>query len=263
VSDGIVLTNRSGTAIDLNVYARDALTTTDGHLDLQPAAEEPVGLGAWITIETPSVRIGPGESVTVPFTVEIPADAAPGDFGGGILTSLAQDDGEGTVAVDRRLALRAFVRVGGQLLPGVAVQDVNLNATTTLNPLGTTTATVRAVIVNTGNARLVPTVSVHVTGPFGWFPVTAPTWEGEEILPGSAIVQDFEIATVRSLGRLTATIEVTAAAVGVGGVGLSTHTTAAATTWLIPWTLLAALILVGLGAWLAARHLRRPRSSPR
>jgi hypothetical protein len=257
--DAIVITNRSGAAIDLSVYARDALTTLDGNLDLQPAAAQPAGLGAWITLEAHSVAIGPGESATVPFRVQVPDDAGPGDYGGGIVTSLAADAAAGTVAVDRRLALRAFVRVGGDLSPRIAVQRIAVQAGASLNPFATATAKVRAEIANTGNARLVPTASVEVAGPFGWLPVSGPIWVGEEILPGSVIVQEFDVPNVRLLGRLSARITLTAAAQGVGGIGLDTEATGQAATWAVPWSGLVVAVMIGVAAWWAARRRTMPR----
>ncbi|MDR1151338.1 MAG: DUF916 domain-containing protein [Bifidobacteriaceae bacterium] len=267
VRDAIVLTNRSSAPLDLEVYARDALTTLDGHLDLQPAAEQPVDLGSWITVEDPMVHVEPGESATVAFTVEVPATATPGDHGGGIVTSLAEAGSEGTVAVDRRLALRAFVRVGGELAPRVVVSEVSVEAASPLNPFVASTARVRAVIANTGNARVVPTVAVEVRGPFGWLPSRLDAEVGEEILPGSTVAMEFEIPHVRLLGRLGATVGVTAQAVGMGGTGLDVSARGSAATWAVPWSPLGAVVLVALAAWWVPRwwrerHRRRARRSP-
>jgi hypothetical protein len=166
--------------------------------------------------------------------------------------------------VDRRLALRAFVRVEGQLAPAVALTEVGLTATAGLNPFAATTATVRAVIANTGNARLVPTVFVEVTGPLGWFPAVIPAWEGTEILPGAVIVQEFQLPQVRPLGWLTARVKVMATAVGTGATGLSADASGDTTAWVVPWTALIVVVLTGFAVWWAARR-RRPtkgRASP-
>ncbi|MDR1428141.1 MAG: DUF916 domain-containing protein [Bifidobacteriaceae bacterium] len=253
VGDGIVVTNRSSRAIDLDVYARDALTTADGNLDLQPAAEQPTGLGTWIAFETSTIHLEPGESTTVAFTVAVPPEVGPGDYGGGIVTSVVADAATGAVTVDRRLALRAFVRVNGELSPALEVREATVAAPSGINPFATTAAKTRIAIANTGNARLVPTVNVEVTGPFGWLAAAGPTWVGEEILPGSVIVQEIEVPGVRALGRVNARIAITAAAVGVGGTGLTAQATGRAAAWAIPWSLLAVIAAVGPCAWWLAR----------
>ena len=71
-------------------------------------------------------RVQPGESVEVPFTVTVPDNATPGDYVGGIVTSLTQSgDAEG-INVDRRLGIRIRLRVGGELKPSLAVEDLHV-----------------------------------------------------------------------------------------------------------------------------------------
>jgi hypothetical protein len=262
VRDGIVLKNRSAQPLDLEVYARDALTTIEGNLDLQGADEEPAGLGAWISVETPAVQLAPGESATVNFTVGVPAGTPPGDYGAGIITSMPRGEGDGAVRVDRRLALRVFARVPGELVPAVEVSDVSLTAGAALNPFATSTAGVRLRIANTGNVRIVPRIAADVAGPFGWFGVGAVLEGEEEILPGSVVEREISIPGLRPLGRVTARVEVTAVAVG-GGAGQSAQTGASASAWAIPWTAIAALLAIAFLAWRVARAGRGARSEGR
>ncbi|MBM7820773.1 hypothetical protein JOE63_003250 [Cellulosimicrobium cellulans] len=249
ITDTVVVTNRSAQRLELRTYAADAFTTTSGQLDLLPAAERSTDLGAWITLGSGSITVDPGQSIDVPFTIAVPADASPGDHSAGVITSLVQQASASTVALDRRLALRVHARVEGALAPAVEVSDVEVVHHDVANPFGTSSATVRYTLTNTGNARVVPAESVAVTGPFGWAATTASDGELPELLPGSALEREVAVTGVRPLGRADATVDVTATAVGIGG-GATASDDGAAQTWAVPW---AALVLVGLALLVALR----------
>ncbi len=53
------------------------------------------------------VSVPAGQTVEVPFTVDVPADADTGDYAGGVVTSLTVADQSANVNVDRRLGIRA------------------------------------------------------------------------------------------------------------------------------------------------------------
>jgi hypothetical protein len=246
VSDTVVVTNRSDQRLELRTYAADAFTTTSGQLDLLPAGETSTDLGAWIVVGDGAgqgtITVDPGQSLDLPFTITVPADAAPGDHSAGIITSLVQQATASTVALDRRLALRVHLRVEGTLAPAVEVSDVQVVHHDVANPFGTSTATVRYTLTNTGNARAVATQDVRVAGPNGWAASAYDPAELPELLPGSTLEQEVEVTGVRPLGRATAQVAVTATAVGIGG-GATASAHGEAQTWAVPW---AALALVGL-----------------
>jgi hypothetical protein len=253
LKDAIVITNHSATPLALRVYATDALTTSEGRLDLLPADQPAKDLGSWIALKEPTVEIAPNDSAKVSFTLTVPADAAPGDHAGGIITSIAGEAGAGTVALDRRLALRVMTRVAGTLTPSLAVRDLTVTDKGTFNPVGTTRATIRYTLVNTGNARIVPTEQASVTGPFGWAKISDDAAVLEEILPGSSVQREIEVAGVRPLVRANAAVTVNAEAVGVGGAGATAQAAGEAATWAVPWTLLGIIVLVVLLAIILTR----------
>ncbi|TGJ94378.1 hypothetical protein DLJ96_19990, partial [Actinotalea fermentans ATCC 43279 = JCM 9966 = DSM 3133] len=83
-----------------DVYASDGVVTADGQFDLLPAGATPVDGGAWITLgegdtagPTQRVEVAAESSVTVPFTVAVPADATPGDHPAGVVAALARPEG--------------------------------------------------------------------------------------------------------------------------------------------------------------------------
>ena len=247
ITDTVVVTNRSARVLELRTYAADAFTTTSGQLDLLPAGETSTDLGSWVTLEATSVTVDPGQSLDVPFTVVVPPDARPGDHSAGIITSLVQEASASTVALDNRLALRMHLRVDGALAPALTVSDVRVVHHGSVNPVGTSTATVRYTLTNTGNARVLPVEQVTVEGPFGGARAGADADELAELLPGSALEREVVVAGVRPLGRATAHVGVTATAVGIGG-GATASATGDATTWAVPWAALAVLVLAVAGA---------------
>ncbi|ACZ31779.1 protein of unknown function DUF916 cell surface putative [Xylanimonas cellulosilytica DSM 15894] len=266
VDDVLVVTNPTASPIDLAVYGTDAFTTAEGQLDLLPAAQEPTGLGTWLETSASTVHVEAGSRVEVPFTLRVPDDAAPGDHAGGIVTSLATTSGDGTLTVDRRLALRVHARVAGELTPALAVTGVDVVAHGTLAPRGTVTATVTYTLTNTGNTRLVPTESVRVSGP-GGSGARVVTDTLDEVLPGSAVQRTVEVTGVRPLGRATADVRVDGVAVGIGGGGATTGS-GSASTWAVPWAIVAIVVLVVAAAAGAPalrdrlRRRRRPDGDP-
>ncbi|GAB2466629.1 WxL protein peptidoglycan domain-containing protein [Xylanimonas ulmi] len=262
VDDVLVVTNPTASPLDLAVYATDALTTPEGHLDLLPAAQAPTDLGAWIETSASAVHVEAGARVEVPFTLRVPADAAPGDHAAGIVTSLAATSGDGALTVDRRLALRVHARVAGDLTPALTVTGVDVVAHGTPRPLGAVAATVTYTLTNTGNTRLVPTESVTVRGP-GGSGARSVSGDLDEVLPGSSVRRTVEVTGVRPLGRATAAVRVDG--VAVGGAGATTAA-GSATTWAVPWATVTLVVLVIVAAasapGLLARLRRRGRVTP-
>jgi hypothetical protein len=258
VDDSLVVTNRSGVPLDLAVYAADAETTRDGDLGLLPADVPATGLGTWIDLDVPEggLVLDPGESADVPFTLAVPADAPPGDHAGGVVTSLEQTTDDGALAVDRRLALRVHARVSGALSPALEIRDVTVESSTGLNPLAPASTTVTYTLINTGDARIVPTERVTVAGPGGSAPAEV-TGELAELLPGAEVERTVVVPGVRPLFRLAADVRVDGAVVGIGGGG-ATSAAGAGTGWSVPWAALVLVVLV-VGAvvvWFVRRPLK-------
>ncbi|WP_282944903.1 WxL protein peptidoglycan domain-containing protein [Cellulomonas endometrii] len=260
VRDAVVVTNHGQTALDLDVYAADARTTTSGQLDLLPADEPSTGVGTWVQLDLPAVSLAPGASVEVPFTVRVPADATPGDHSGGVVTAAVSADDGSTVRLDRRLALRMHLRVDGAVAPAVAVEGLAVEHRGTANPLAAGTVVVRYRVTNTGNARVLPTEAVTVAGLAGTrrtVPSAAADAEPLEVLPGSSLEREVVLDGVRSLGPVDVQVQAVATAVGLGG-GATARAAAEASVVAVPWALVALLVLVVAAG--VALLLRRRRT---
>ena len=127
VQDAVTLYNLGTEALTFRVYATDAFNNADGQFDLLPGTETPKGAGAWLSVQQEMITVNPNRQVTIPFTLSVPADAAPGDYAGAVLASSeAQSTGDAgdLVTLDRRTGTRLLVRVAGELTPDVAVTDI-------------------------------------------------------------------------------------------------------------------------------------------
>jgi hypothetical protein len=248
VHDAVVVTNLTDAELPLDAYATDAFTTPAGHLDLLPADAPAAGLGNWLTLDVPGddVVVGPRASLTVPFTIAVPADASPGDHAAGVVTSYLSAATGATVARDNRLALRVHARVAGELVPGLRVDDVRVRYQGTANPAGSGRAVVTYTVTNTGNVRVLPVASVGVAGPGGVGARDVVT-ELPEVLAGSTVEAAVEVPGVLPAFVLTATVAVTGETVGIGGGDLAADR-AAASVAAVPWSALALLLVVVAGA---------------
>ncbi|WP_432829762.1 COG1470 family protein [Dactylosporangium sp. CA-092794] len=254
IKDAMVVANRGKDPLTLAVYAGDGYTTGTGQLDLLTKDKKSVGIGAWLHAENATVAVPPGQTVDVPFTLDVPKNATPGDYAGGIVTSLTAPDATQTINVERRLGIKIKLRVGGDLKPALAIEDLHLDH-------AGSDATVTYTIHNTGNAILSGDQQVSIAGPFGWLRADAaqvPT--PPELLPGERWKVTVPVHGVDSAGRLTATTTITPKLTDESGSTTSLkEVRAEASVWALPWlwlllvVVVIALVVVGV---LLLRRLR-------
>jgi hypothetical protein len=249
LEDGLVVVNHGTTPLHLAVYAADGFTK-GGRLDLVAKDAKSTKVGAWVHTDRPDMTVRPGASLTVPFTVTLPGDAAPGEYMGGVVT---QVDG------GRRLGIRIRLRVGGSLKPSLSAENLHVRYSGTPNPFGTGDATVTYTIHNTGNAILTARQAVSVSGPFGRLRVRAGRIDDSpQLLPGDTWKVSVPVRGVAPAVRLTGTVTLTPLLTDAAG---SVAPLAAAKTtahgWTAPWALLVLLVALCVVAGLAFRRRRR------
>ena len=264
VADALVVTNHDVLPLNLALYGADGFTTESGQLDVVTADTESVALGAWIAFGADSVTVPAGESVEVPFTVDVPDNATPGDYAGAVITSLGQPSQEQGLSVDRRLGIRIHLRVGGALAPALTVADMRVDYAGSFNPFAPGDATVTYTLENTGNARLTAGQKVTVEGPFGMLPTDAETVKAApELLPGESWKVTTHVAGVVPTFFLAAKTVVTleSASNETGDASIA-PVEATVTTWAVPWALLILVLLVAaavVATVLLTRRRRRTR----
>jgi hypothetical protein len=265
LEDGIVVVNHGTTLLHLALHAADGVTSPKGRLDLVTKDATSTGVGAWVHPDRDDVTVRPGESVEVPFVVTLPNDAAPGDYVGGIVTSPAQADEAGGIDSNRRVGIRIRLRVGGALKPSLSVESLHVHYSDTPNPIGKGDATVTYTIHNTGNAILTARQAVSVSGPFGRWAVGARRIaDSPALLPGDTWKVSAPLHGVAPALRLTATVTLVPLLTdAAGSIAPLAATKASGHAWIVPWSLLLAIIvLCGLVvAGLALRPRRRDRAA--
>lgn len=262
VTDELVVENPSGVNLVLGVYASDAFNTPEGGTDLLAADGDPSGVGRWTTPEESSITVPAGGSVTVPFSVEVPEDAEPGDHVGGIVTSLtvAEPDAQGNrIAVERRLGSRIYVRVDGGVEPALTFTQLEVDHHGSLNPFAPGSLTVRYAVENTGNVRLRATRLVRVAPGIG-STQTVEAADMPELLPGNSYEFTQDVPNVWP--GLSTEVEVELTPYDTGGARLDPAPAAAiarteVTLWPISQLLLVVLLVLVVIAVLWRRRSSR------
>lgn len=189
ITDAVTLFNYGTVQLTFRVYGVDAFNNVDGAIDVTPGTDDPTGVGSWVTMAQEFITVPPGQQVTIPFTLNVPDNATPGDYRGAILASnqsRSTGNEEQVVILDRRTGTQLFVRVNGPLSAELAIEDLSTEYDPTINPLAGT-ATITYTIVNRGNVSLSGSSSVSIGGPFGLGKQTLPQSDFGTLLPGGSV----------------------------------------------------------------------------
>jgi hypothetical protein len=194
--DHIAVVNYASTRQRLTVYAVDATNAADGTVAFADAGTPRTGAAAWFTVHlsgsTDAITLGPHATRILPISMIVPKNASPGDHLAGIVASLTSRarSGKGEkVNLEQRVALRAYIRISGPVLPGLRIENLRINYH---NAVTLGSATVSFAVHNTGNVSLGGTVQVQMGG------VVGPTAsaKGTEIpllLPGGTFAEKIQL----------------------------------------------------------------------
>ena len=194
--------------------------------------------GVPITFADTGVRVPSRTRADIPFTVNVPTTAAPGDH---TATIVARD------AKGREATVRLQLRVSGPELSAVTVEHVAIHGNRITYEL-----------VNRGTTPLTPKLAVHATGIFGTLLDRTPRTLPVQLPPGQRLKLTEPWPDPPTLDAVDLRLTVTA----TGG----THDTANASTRFVPWgavagaggalTATAALLLIRLRLRLRRRRRR-------
>jgi len=265
VTDYAAVVN-TGTQTQLfTLLGTDAFNDEAGDYALLPTDEDAQRLGSWVTFENGANRmeltLEPGEGRLVPFTLALPAEATPGDHAGGIVASVVT--GEGQVELDRRVAIRLYARVSGDLQPRLTISSMAASYVGDWWNMFSGTVRVHYTVDNPGNVAL----AANVTGGVNtWFGIALPVESSasvKELLPGNSATYEFEAPGVAQLLYLNPHLELSPF---VDNDDVSTYVTVAPTTrdavlLVVPWLVVVALglaVVIWFGArWRRARDEKR------
>jgi hypothetical protein len=260
-SDSVAVSNLGAGELTLNIYPADGATTPQGTFTAQPASEAAKDAATWITTEFSEITVPPGEAVAVPFDIVVPADAVPGDHAAAIIASRlveGLDENGARIAVDQRVGARVYLRVSGDMEPGLTVSDFQVDYGAPLFPFGNEPATATFTVTNSGNITVAADAVLSATGPFGLHLGKGNSLAYEMLLPGASVTGELELKGVYPLGPIsfelsaegTPLSEFASVTVppGVGKVRIMA----------IPWLAASVLVLL-LGLWIWRRIVWRRR----
>jgi hypothetical protein len=256
-ADSVTVANYTSAPLDFNLYGSDAFNTPGGGLSLRRRTDPQVDIGKWIVLPTAMLVVPAHGQAVVPFTINPPQAATPGDHVGGIVAEQTQgttsNQGSVPVTVIQAVAVRVYGRVKGPLKPQLSVRNTSmtLSRPTSSQFGGPVTARVRYTLTNAGNEVLSPEAKVALTTPFGT--AAHRSIEVGQLLPGNTLTYSLAFPGLAALGHLRAQVTVTA------GLARTTSTVAA---WALPWGLIIiAIVVLMILLFLALRHRSRRRAA--
>ncbi|MCI3269763.1 WxL protein peptidoglycan domain-containing protein [Streptomyces cylindrosporus] len=259
ISDKVVVANKTGKPLTFRMYAADAYNTArDGGFAVKTVKEKQRGVGAWAKPAKSRITVPAHGKVTVPFTLTVPEGAEPGDHPGALVALDEQvDRGDGSLAlgVQRAVAARVYLRVGGPTLSAIAVEHVHVVHHQPLVPgLGDSTATISYTLHNTGNVTLNPKVELRASGLFGRTLLSRDlTRIPAELLPGQRVqlTEPWRGAPQLDWGDVTLTAS-----------AKDTEESASASFFALPWLVAVILLVVAVVGTVLLLRARRARALP-
>jgi hypothetical protein len=234
-SQSIQLTNLTDTAIALNIGKENFVAKgEEGQTELTNNADPLYSLAPWFTIGKTSVTIPPAQTVTVPYTLTIPANAEPGGRYGSITaTTVAPKlpNGESGASVSQVLASLILLRINGPAHEQLKI--ASFKTSKSFYQYGPVSFSV--VVQNVGNVHEKPTGQIVIKNIFGMKTATlAPT--PQYVLPGADRLLAAQLNNHFMFGRYTATLT-------LKNGGLQTLT-AVTSFWVIPINLVIIFLVV-------------------
>ncbi len=256
IEDALRLTNLSADPRTFRVFAADGYNTSDiGTFALRQEDEPRTDIGAWVDLGLDQWTLSGASQIDIPFRLEVPADASPGDHVGGILAlqlpTGAAADTEFGLSVQRGIGVRIYLRVVGPTRPSLAIDELRTVRSTPLSPFDSGEVTTSFRVANTGNVRLSPTVGLQVSGPFGEIERTD-LGQFTDLLPGNSVVVRHTYAGLPPGGKVTQSITLAETNLNV---------TRTVSFWVVPWWLLGLTAVAAAAAVVLVRR-RRGRDAP-
>jgi hypothetical protein len=280
IQDYVGISNQGTESTTFNTYATDGIDDpATGAFSLLAANKTPTDLGKWISLPEKTITIAPGKEARIPVTILVPSDATPGDHTAGIAASIVRNSTSATgkqIRVEERVAARVYLHVAGPVAARVSASGLTSSFSPSLNPFVGGASTVNYSVKNTGNLRVDVLQKVTITGPFG---IVLGHTAGPRILnvlPGQSVQEQLHTAGVAPLLLLWSSVSLTTEAptdtIAAGTVLTDQGTIAAPTdkpkylafssdvlAGAVPWTLLALLVVLGIGIWILSRYVGASR----
>ena len=240
---------------EINDFVAAGETGTPKILTDKNDNNNPFTLKNWIT-PLPSFQLSPNSIQTLNVSIDVPANASPGGHYGVIRFTGTPPKLEGTgVSLSASLGALVLLTVNGNLTHKLSVEQFSTTDGTKAKSLfEAAPVTFEVRLKNTGNIQEQPTGNIMVTDMFGktvgGVNINVPP---HNILPSSirkftSTLDKTVIGSKHLFGKYTATLNVS-----YGG-GKPTTLTDHITFWVIPYKLIAIVIIVLIGGFFALRY---------
>ena len=235
----VQLTNPARVVQTVRLYLADIRFDRAG---VPEVTNVPSDIGTWGRFANPTVTIAPGETIVQSFTLTAPERADPGDHIGAVVVE-HEAQGSGNIRSIKRVAVRLYAT-----LPGDARRDFVIDRVSTAKDSSffARELTVTVALRNTGRVRLEPTVRVDGAAA-----------TGSELLMSQAVEQYIVTKPVAFWGGpVRLRIDAETRLLGQSGPVRQMRVT----VWVVPWHLVALLVLLAALVILGRLFVRRRRS---
>jgi len=125
VEDAVEIVNNTDAKKTILVYATDSVVSSGGAFACAQAADEMKNVGKWITLSQSSVEVAANESIKVPFTINTPTGAEPGEQNGCIIIQEQKETNfQSGVSLSFRTAIRVAILVPGDIKKEISPQGI-------------------------------------------------------------------------------------------------------------------------------------------
>jgi hypothetical protein len=263
----VAVVNYAATPERINVYTVDATNGANGTVAFAASTAPRTDEAAWLSVVMPHG----GDAITLPahstkvlaVNLAVPKNATPGDHIAAViasLTSRARTAKGEKVNLEQRVALRAYLRVSGKIVPGFRVENLQVHYH---NAVALGGATMSFTVHNTGNISLGGTVQVQMGGVVG----PTATARGAALpllLPGGTYSERVVLHGIWPVFYDRATVRIHPLAQAGAVDPVLPYFTSSSHLVTIPWLLVGFVVLVA--AWLLMRQFvwlpRRERVGP-
>jgi hypothetical protein len=257
LDDSVEVLNLAEREHTFRLYAADLVQGKDGGLAPSFPEDRQREVGAWIHLDSSSAGLGPKGKTKVPFRLNVPEDATPGDHLGAVVAAFKPPQKPGAVVVESRVALMVRVRI-----PGVAKLDGTVGPLRLRPGRGARRFTVE--VRNTGNLLLTTVGRIEIRNGSETVAVVPVSPKQIYVIPNGKTQFEAEWKGTPLFGKRTATAAFTLSAYKERDIKRSSNTV---TMSFFAWSLLLALIVISLAVlwWYRRRRShgeRDPQHAP-
>src|SRR5207249_2240043 len=241
----------NGTDADLPVHLDGAdigPQDEEGHATVE-REDTANSLKAWLKPAYPVLNVAPKQEITLPFSVDIPANADPGSHWGALLAITAPVGQSNGAAVNVRTGVILLVRVLGQVQEKLTLESMSMSRFAESPPIP-----IEARFRNGGTVHEAPRGAIEVRNIFGSLIATG-TLPVRNVLPGVVRKIGTSVGEGFWLGRYTVYLR---AKYGDAGQELYSQEN----IWVVPWRTQGWKLLLALGfaLWVIVARQRFRRS---